>query len=143
MNIFEAIFMSQYAELKKNGRDTSKAKINGIVLVGVMLMLNVFTIVLFVVFHMEGSAPARWLDDVGDVFGSGRSGGRLMALVSMAVLCGITYLWLGSDKRYQQMITEFEGLDAIAQKAMSKRGLMYFIVSLVLFLLVLITGMMR
>jgi hypothetical protein len=142
MNVFEAIFMSQYAELKKNGRDTSKAKINGIVLVGVMLMLNFFTIVLFIVFHMHGTAPARWLEDVGDIFGSGRSGGRLMALVSMAVLCGITYWWMGSDKSYQKMIAEFETLDTTAQKAVSKKGLMYFIVSLVIFLAVFIPGVL-
>ena len=73
VTILQSLFCNQYADLKKSGRDTGKARLNAIILFSAMLLLNAYSLFLLLEFLAPDYQVFRSLERLLKGFGSGRS----------------------------------------------------------------------
>lgn len=131
MNIFKALYCNQYYELKPQGKEAS-ARSNGTRLLTVSMALNIITLVVVIMVFSEDFTEA-FGDVIKDVFGrrTGRSVGKIVALVPFLISLPLIRYTLGRESSYNALIKYFEGLSPEAQKRISKKGLQYFVMSMV------------
>jgi len=130
MNVFKSLYCNQYYELKPKGK-AHAARQNGTGLVTVGILFNLFVLlrIIALIFPEIGEAIVDFIDSF---FGSlsGRSTGKIIALISMGLIYFIVRYTLGNKINYNRMITSFETLDPQAQKQVSDKGRNYFFISL-------------
>ncbi len=131
MNVFKAVYCNQYYELKPKGKEDS-ARSNGTRLLIVSTALNIILIVVLAMVISEDFLDA-FTDLIEDIFGRrrGRSIGRLVAIVPFIIVLPIVRYTLGTESSYNSTISEFESLSDQDQLVVSKKGLRYFIGSLI------------
>lgn len=133
MNVIKALYCNQYYELKPKGKEHASLQ-NGTALVTIALLVNFFAIVFFVI-TISPDVGDYFGDIIEDIFGrrNGRSLGKILGIIPF----GLIYLGVknttGKEANYNQTITEFEALSPDQQKQVSKKGLNYFIISIVVF----------
>ncbi len=136
MNVFEAIYCSQYNELKKTGRDPLKGRTNGTILIAAMLtLLLIAAVVLVGRFSSQGSALAHFFLRIGL---SGRSVGKVLAFGLIAATAGILHFTIGSPAAYAKMIARWEQMSDDVLKAAAKKALIAFVTVFVLFLIAML-----
>ena len=133
VTILQSLFCNQYADLKKSGRDTGKARLNAIILFSAMLLLNAYSLFLLLEFLAPDSQLFRSLERLLKGFGSGRSAGRLIAILFIALFIPLVFVIAGRRRQFEEAIQKFEGLGTEAQKHAGDRGLYYVIASFGIF----------
>jgi len=129
MNVLQAVFCSQYLELSKKGKGEAAFK-NGLVLSAVCIGLNLMTI-LFVLISFDLNP----LQGVDKLFGSmsGRTAGRIIALVLFGALFIILrYLFL-TKNWFNRTVNNFDQLDDQQKKKIVFRAIIYLVASMLLF----------
>ncbi len=131
MNVFKALYCNQYYELKPQGKEAS-ARSNGTRLLTVSVALNIITLVVLIMVFSEDFTDA-FGDLIKDVFGrrTGRSVGKIVALIPFLISLPLIRYTLGRESSYNMLIAEFEELPEETRKQISKKGLQYFIASMV------------
>lgn len=126
MTLLQSLYCNQYLELKQQGKESSAHK-NGNVIATVTLFCNVITVLLLLSVLSDVFADYMG-DSIRSVFGgsSGRMIGRLIAIIGLVLIFPIVNYTVGKKENYDKTIAAFEALPAEEQKAVSKRGLVYF-----------------
>jgi hypothetical protein len=137
MNVCEALICNQYAELKLKGKGPS-AKTNGVMLIAVSWML--FFISFFFLLNLLGYDVFKAINTNGL---SGRSTGKLVAVVLLACFYGLVYFLYGRQERFDAITQKFDGLSIEEQKAISRKGLYYFIASFGIFAVVFVVFLIK
>jgi hypothetical protein len=138
MNYIETIYCSQYYELKKMGKDPMKGRLNATLLTAAMILLLLICVGVIVDHTASRPVISRFfLHGIGKGM-SGRSLGKIIALVGMASIGGLLYVTYGSEARYKRMIEEWDQLPDEVLKKTPIRALKIFGVVFGAFLLVMI-----
>lgn len=129
MNIFQAIYCNQYFELKPKGK-ANMSRTYGSRLLGISLSMNFILLVVLL--------QAIW-PDITDVFSDwfrdffgrrrGRFAGKFLAIIPFIIFMPFVHYTIGTPTSYDHLITRFELLKPDRQKAISNKGLYYFICS--------------
>ncbi len=131
MNWIETVYCSQYYELKQNGRNPAKARLNGTLLTAVILLLAVV-----VLFKLSGKLFPRHIQGNSLLLNlSGKTIGKIAGMAALLLVYGILSVTIGSKSRYQKMITHWEQLPDEVLKATIKKSLILFVVVFVSFLI--------
>ena len=141
MNLFQSIYCNQYAELKRNGRDTTKARKNGIILIAAMLVLDVFLFMMLINTFAQDSAPGKSLIKFFEQFGSGRNTGKLLGAVLFFLIIGVVYITIGKQNYFDKTIRKFEDLEAAKQKRIEKNATIYVFANIGLLFILLIVSL--
>lgn len=120
--MFRSFVFSQFYDLRKNGKDPLKARTHVILLVSVMIGLATFLIWMLAVKFNLLDMPTKSRGY------SGRFIGKVIGLVFLGVVFGLSYLGLGK-KMIERYWIEFQGLDETTQEAESKKGTRLFVIS--------------
>ena len=134
MNLLRAVYCNQYAELKKNGRDASKARTNGTILISAMIILNIMTAILLLASFASSSESFKTINRFFRQFGNGRSTGRLLAIFLFILITPVIYGIFGRKSFFEKTVSSFEELSPSEQKKVEKKGLVYVLVSVGVFL---------
>ena len=131
MNPIKALYWNQYFELAPKGKEHT-ARTNGNVLVAISLSMNLFGLIALLVILLPHFGHD--LDHlVKDIFGrgAGRSAGKIIAIIPIAAFYGMLYFTLGSESGFTKIVEAGKSLSDDDQKKVSKKGIIYFIASLV------------
>ena len=126
MNLLQSLYCNQYLELKQQGKESAANK-NGNVIATVCLFCNVITVLLLL--SVLSNVFADYMGDtIRNVFhgSSGRMTGRLIAIIGLVLIFPIVKFTVGRKENFDKTIATFEALPEAEQKAVSKRGLIYF-----------------
>lgn len=131
MNVIKSLYASQYYELKKKGKEETSLQ-NGVVLTTLALLVNFFTVVLLMIL-ISPDIGDFFEDLIEDIFGrsSGRSIGRIIAIIPFGIIYLIVKYTSGRQANYDRTIEEFETLSEDQQKQVAKKGMYYFVGSLI------------
>ena len=131
MNALKALYCNQYYELKPKGKEAS-ARDNGTRLLTVSVALNIIFLVVLMMVFSEGFVDA-FEDILKDIFGRRRSRslGKFVALIPFLISYPLIRYTLGRQESYDSLIEYFDQLSPDAQKRISKKGLNYFIASMI------------
>jgi hypothetical protein len=137
MNVFEALICNQYAELKLKGKGPS-AKINGVMLIALSWLLY-FISFLFLL-NLLGFDAFKAISRHGL---SGRSTGKLLGALLLAVFYALVHFLYGRQQKFDAIIQQFDSLSEMEQKAVSKKGLYYFLGSFGVFAVVFVVFLIK
>lgn len=137
MKFLEALYGSQYYELEKKGKDSSKGRFAGNMFLAAFVIVFLFVVLLALIKYAPGFERSMnrsfrsWFGRSG-----GRSAGRLIAIPLLAVIYGIIYFAIGTKKNYLRYTNAFmQQPDEIKNKANRKILVPFFILlGLMLFL---------
>jgi len=131
MNVFQALYCNQYYELKPKGKEAA-ARINSNRLLGISLSINLILLVVIIMVFSADLTDA-FSDLVRDIFGSrqGRTIGKIIALIPFLIFLPLVQYTIGTQTNYNKLIARFESFSPYEQKAVSTKGLYYFIASMV------------
>ena len=135
MRILQIIYFSQYYELKKSGRDPQKGRLNGTLLSAVIIILNIVSLLIILLKLVPDQAPFQWLKQTFTGYGSGKGWGKLIAAVLLIMISGLLWLTIGSKTSYNRIAEKFLILPEEAQQKTVKQALYAFLLSFVLFLI--------
>lgn len=130
MNLLQALYCNQYHELKPKGKADLAIK-NGTALTTIALVLNLLTIVFLLVLLVPDFAD--FMEDLmKDIFGRrrGRTIGMLIAGIPFLLLYPAIRFTMGRNASFERLVARFEDLPEARQEAISRRGKLYFFVSL-------------
>ena len=130
MNVFKALYCNQYFELAPKGK-ADQAKFYGTRLLTVAVVINVIT--LAVLLMIASADFLDWWDDLlKDIFGRRRARqvGMIVALIPFLVVYPIVRFTLGREESYEATIQKFEEQSGADRKRISKKGLIYFLISI-------------
>jgi hypothetical protein len=129
MNVFKALYCNQYYELKPKGKGDA-AKLNGSRLLAVCLAIDLILLVV-ILMVLSGDFADAFGDLIKDIFGrrTGRTVGKVLALIPFLIFLPLIQYTLGTDASYNKTISEFESLSPEEQKRVSKKGLVFSIIS--------------
>lgn len=138
MKFLEIIFFSQYYELKKSGKDPQKGRLNGMLLSAVVIMLNLGSIIILLFKYAPQSSVIRSLKNIFSGYdGSGKAMGKLIGAILLAIIGGILWLTIGSEKSYNIIAEKYLQYPEVVQAKTVKRSLYMFLISFALFLILL------
>ncbi|GAB4414240.1 MAG: hypothetical protein OHK0039_21850 [Bacteroidia bacterium] len=131
MNLLQAIYCSQYDELRARGKGDA-ARGNGILLATIVLVMHFFT-AMFLFAMLSPAFAAAMQGALHAVFGEqmGRTAGYLIALVPLALVYPLVARVWGSQEAFGATVRAFEALPQEAQRQVSRRGLIYFFASII------------
>lgn len=137
MTFLEALYGSQYFELEQRGRDGKKGRLNGNILLSVMIMLGLFALLLLSITVIPG-----FESDITRLFrrtfgiSSGRSTGKLLAIPMMGLIYICVALTAGSRENFQKKVEAFSQYpDEEKKKANKKLMIPFFILLALVFFL--------
>lgn len=129
MTILDMLYGSQYAELEKSGRDTSKGRMNGNLLLSAVIIvyLFLFIVVMNIISEDFTHDATRFLRKT---FGrtTGRTIGKIIAIPLLAGICFIISLLVGSQSKYEQYYQNYvNATKEERDKALAKMLMIFFI----------------
>lgn len=129
MNVLKALYANQYYELKPKGKEGA-ARSNGTRILGICLAID-FLLLAVIVMVISPDLADAFSDLIKDIFGrrQGRTVGKVVVLIPFLIFLPLVHYTLGSPSGYERTINEFESLPAEQQKQISKKGLVFAIVS--------------
>lgn len=142
MTFSEALYGSQYYEIHQKGRDGNKGRLNGNLLLSVMIMLALFIVLLLCVrfvpdFNEELTRKIR------KTFGysTGKSIGKLLAIPLIAIIYLVVNFTVGNKAKFKANVNAFmQYPDEIKKKANAKILIPFFVL-LGLMMVLLFTGL--
>lgn len=136
MNLLQAIYCNQYAELKRTNRNVNKARTNGIILITSMIIVNLFTVlVLFFAFNKQASQNES-LGKFAASLGGGRSAGQVIAILLFAIIGAFISSTVGKWDYYSNTIRQFETLEIAEQKKTERKATVYVLGSVFSFIII-------
>ena len=129
MNVFKALFANQYYELKPKGKEAA-ARLNGSRILGICLAID-FILLVVIAMVISPDLADGFSDLIKDIFGrrQGRTVAKVVVLIPFLIFLPLVNYTLGSETGYGKIIKEFESLSADQQAKVSKKGLVFAIVS--------------
>ncbi len=137
MNWFQSIYCNQYAELKAKPTGAANARKNGIIIITVTLVINIFTAVELLMLFGKQSFLGHEVNDFFHQFSSGRAAGKLIGLLLMGIIGSIIYFTIGRESYYNKTIETFEMQDDTEKKATSRKGAAFFLTSIGVFIVLM------
>lgn len=137
MNIFQCVYCNQYEELVRTGRDGGKAHKNGIIIITVAIVVNIFALAVLLILMGKGGFLTGPAHRIADMAGSGKAAGKLIAAVLIVIIGAIVWFTLGRDSYFEKTIYDFNGLPEDLQKRATRTGTIYLFGSVGLFLLLM------
>ncbi|MEP6674148.1 MAG: hypothetical protein ABJA78_03310 [Ferruginibacter sp.] len=135
MNFLSIIYFSQYYELKHSGRDPLKGRLNGNLLCAVIIILNMVSLGLILHKFSPHNIAIQWITGLFTGYeGDGKAMGKLIGLLIIAVIGGLLWLTIGSEKSYLRIADRFLQLPDDLQKKTIRQALIIFLVSFAGFL---------
>lgn len=130
MNVLQALYCNQYYELKPKGKEAA-ARVNGNRLLGIALAFNFILLIVLAMLASPDFADA-FGDVVRDIFGrrQSRMVGKIIALIPFLIFLPLVQFTIGRQSTYDQLIDRFESMTESDKKQISKKGLVYFIASM-------------
>ncbi|WP_420385368.1 hypothetical protein [Roseivirga sp.] len=130
MNILQALYCNQYYELKPKGKEAA-ARVNGNRLLGIALAFNFILLVILTMLASPDFTDA-FSDMVRDIFGrrQSRTVGKLIALIPFLIFLPLVQFTIGRQSTYDRLIARFELMPESNKKQISRKGLVYFITSM-------------
>lgn len=141
MDILKKLYWNQYVELKEKGKE-SVARKQGTILVTIALALYLLGTVFLIVTIFPDAMD--WMEDlVKDIFGrrTGRTVGKIIAVIPFALFYGIIKLSLDREVVYDKVIYDFGLLPEEEQHKASEQGRNFFFVSVGYFVITMILFM--
>ncbi len=133
MTFLEALYGSQFEELEKKGREGSKARMNGNILLSVMVMLTFFA------FLLLGNTVIPGFDEdvtrgFRRIFGlsSGRFAGKLLAIPLVLVIYLVVSVTVGSKENFRSRVDAFMQYPEEEKKKANRKLMTPFFVLLAL-----------
>lgn len=142
MTFTEALYGSQYNEIQQKGRDGNKGRLNGNLLLSVMVMLAFFVVLLACV-HFIPDFNDTLTRKLRKTFGysTGKTIGKLLAIPLIAIIYLVVSNTVGSKANFKERVNTFmQYPDEIKKKANAKI-LVPFFVLLGLMMLMLFMGL--
>jgi len=141
MTYIEALYGSQYYEIKSKGRDGAAGRLNG------NLFLTAFIIICMLLFiTLLATFSEDFSDDTSRLFrklfgySSGKAIGHLLAIPLMGIIYLVVSKTVGSAAKYDKITTSFmEYTEEEKQKANLKILKPFFIVLGILFILMILS----
>lgn len=129
MNVFKALYANQYYELKPKGKEAA-ARSNGTRILGLCLSID-FILLAVVVMVISPDLADAFSDLIKDLFGrrQGRQVAKVVVLIPFLIFLPLVRYTLGTATSYEGIITEFDSITEAEQKRISKKGLIFAIVS--------------
>lgn len=132
MNPFKALYWNQYYELKQKGK-AHVARKQGTLLATIATVLFIFGVfILLIVFVPDFEKEMNRFLRRSFGRNAGRAIGKISALLLILIIYPIINFTIGSSKSYYQNIVKLSLLSKDEQKEISKKGLKFFISSVII-----------
>ena len=139
MTFLQALYGSQYQEIKQRGGDASKGRINGNMFLTAFILLLIIDLIAFIV-KISSSGSVSFLNNMLNNFNvvSGKLTGKLLAVPLFIVVYIIVSKTVGTIENYKIITDEFVKLpDDIKKKANAKLLIPFFILLTLLIVLII------
>lgn len=134
MTFLQALFGSQYQEIKQRGGDGNKGRINGNIFLTAFIMLFIY--VLLAVIFKAVPAFSENLINVNYIV-SGKLAGKILAIPLFIIIYLIVSKTTGTQKNFEQIIEKFNRLPEDVKKKANVKILVPFL-SLLFILIILV-----
>lgn len=142
MTVIEALYGSQYYELKSKGYDVQKGRLYGNLLFAATIMIYLFVIVIFWSFFSEDFTKdlTRFLRSI---FGrsAGKMIGKVIAIPLIAIIYLIVSLLFGSKKRYEKSYQTYVNASKQEKDKAIGKMVTFFAIGLLLLVVLSITSL--
>src|SRR5258706_14322617 len=141
MTFLEAIYGSQYYELKQNGKDVAKGRINGNMFFSVFIIL-IILVILMSIMTFSDYYNTKWNTALENNLGysSGKEIGTLLAIPLFAIIYLITVKTIGTKSNYERLTNNFMQQPDEVKKKANKRVLVPFFILLGILVVEAIAG---
>ena len=136
MTYLEALYGSQYDEIKRNGKDGNKGRLNGNIFLTAFLLMFIITVILAVCYlvpQISHSLGRMLLNTFGN---NGKFTGKLLAIVFGGIFYFIINKTIGTQENFTHYVDNFL---AYPEETRNKAGKMllipFFIVLVLMFVL--------
>ncbi len=131
MNFLEALYGSQFSEIAKNGKDGNKGRLNGNIILSVIILMVMISSFLLVcaLFKIQWYSQS-WVPSL-----SGKMLGRILGLVMLFMIYNVVSKSIGNEVRFQEYVKRFLAFPEEIQKTANKMILLRFFVSLAFFII--------
>lgn len=142
MNIIDALYGGQYAELKKKGYDVNKGRFYGNLLLTAVIIIYLFLLVMVLNFINEDI-----LDDafkpLRRMFGRsmGKAMSKVIAIPIVAIIYVIVMLLFGSKKRYEKSYQVFSKATQQEKEKATNKMIVIFVIGLLALVVLSITSL--
>jgi len=143
MSPFKAIYWNQYFELKKKQKE-SAARANGTGIVTMTIVMFLFAIfMLLMTFYPDFERDTSRF--VSKSFGrnSGKMIGQMGIILLILIIYPLIKYTIGTRNYFFRTVVKYSILSQDEQKQISKKGMKYFIGSILLFVLSIITMIIK
>lgn len=142
MTYLQALYGSQYRDLRANGYDGTKARFNGNIFLTAFIVITLFMVLMILVL-MFPSIDKGLTKLFHQAFGysSGKTIGKLLAIPLMAVIYWVVINTVGNESNCQRLIEEFNQLPEKEQATAKKKLLVPFFVVLGLMLVMMFSSL--
>ncbi len=137
MTFLQALYGSQYQEIKQRGGDGNKGRINGNMFLTAFIVLFIF-VIFAVIFKVIPAFSEHLINEKYIV--SGKLAGKILAIPLFLIIYLIVNKTTGSQKNFENIIKKFSGLpEDIKKKANIKilvpfLSLLFILIIFVIFL---------
>lgn len=144
MTFLEALYGSQYQEIKLKNGDATKARFNGNLFLSAFIMLLVFTVIVILV-TLFPDLNKEFTKLLKSIFGytTGKTIGRMIALPVLFLIYLAVKFTLGSKPRFEKNITTFLLYSEEEKSKANKIVLKAFFILLGIFVFVLIITLFK
>jgi hypothetical protein len=131
MTFLEALYGSQYTEIKQNGKDGNKGRFNGNIFLTAFLLVALTAVILVLVFFvpMVGKQLGRSFEGM---FGyiSDRGIGKILALVFGGIIYFLITKTVGTEENFNRLVDNFSQYPEDVRNTANKRLLVPFFIAL-------------
>lgn len=141
MNYFESFYASLYYSRKKNNMPAAETPLTANILMAVALFVFVASIIALLALTFPDLGD--WITDLlKDTFGrsAGRTIGRLLAIVGIALFYPIVRFTVGTDAKYHAIINACDEMSEEEFKQVSNKGAIFMGVCLGIWVIPMIIG---
>ena len=141
MNPFKALYCNQYYELEPKGKGNTAKKM-GTILSTIALVLFLFSL-FFLLITFFPDIEKDMDKFFRNAFGrrTGRAIGKFIALALFVIAYPLIRVTLGTEKSYQKTITRFNSKTQLEKEQISKKGLVFFVSSIITVVITIIVVM--
>ncbi len=135
MTFLQALYGSQYQEIKQRGGDGNKGRINGNMFLSAFIVLNI--IVIFAIIFIISSAGSAPLINENNIV-SGKLAGKLLAIPLFFIVYIIVSKTIGTQNNFERIIEKFNQLPEDVRKKANVKILVPFLILLFLLIVIII-----
>jgi hypothetical protein len=122
MNLIQAVFSNQYAELKKSDGNTDKGRMNGIIMITVIFFIFLMSVFTLITALARNTAIAKDIRKINTLFGTGWFETKMPGLIGIAILFAIVYGFFGKKAFYDETVKMYNALDEDKQLKVKRKG---------------------